>query len=240
MERTDWQIAIDDAVLELLSEMNCVAPPVDAVESLKRLGIEVAVDSMQSSRGRQKTLAGRKAVFLKPEVRNERFQWSAAHELGEVNAWKIFHRLDQVEDEPTPHMREQIANQFASRFLLPEVWFRQDALTLQNHLFELKSRYATASHELIARRLLDFSPHKIVTVIDQQQTTSRVGSAGLCVPAMRPAERACWKESSESGEPRHVEDSSLKIDVWPVHEPGWKREIVITSVLDDLDHEPFL
>lgn len=230
-----WQIAIDAVVSGLLQELDCSEPPVDAVDSLKRLGMEVALDSSKSSRGRQKSLAGRKAVFLKPDPRPERFQWSAAHELGEICAWKIFDRLEEFDFEPTSRLREQIANQFASRFLLPEHWFRRDALSWENHLFELKSRYSTASHELIARRLLDYEPQKILTIIDGSQITTRIGSEGSRSSALTPAERECWETVRESGFPRRIERDSLAIDVWPIHEADWKREIVLTSLVQELE-----
>jgi hypothetical protein len=234
-----WQIAIDAVVSELLQELDCSEPPVDAVDSLKRLGMEVALDSSQTSRGRQKSLAGRKAVFLKPDPRPERFQWSAAHELGEICAWRIFDRLDAFDFEPTPRLREQIANQFASRFLLPERWFRRDALSLENHLFELKSRYATASHELIARRLLDYEPQKILTIIDGSQITTRIGTTGDRIQEMIPAEKVCWEEVRVTGLPRRIEVDSLAIDVWPIHEADWKREIVLTSLIREFEEAAF-
>lgn len=234
-----WQIAIDAVVSELLQELDCSEPPVDAVDSLRRLGMEVALDSSQSSRGRLKSLAGRKAVFLKPDPRPERFQWSAAHELGETCAWKIFDRLDPFDFEATPRLREQIANQFASRFLLPEQWFRRDALSLKNHLFELKARYATASHELIARRLLDYQPPKILTIIDGSQITTRIGSEHGRALAMSPAESECWEAVRQTGLPRRIERETLAIDVWPIHEDDWKREIVLTSSIREFEEVAF-
>jgi Zn-dependent peptidase ImmA (M78 family) len=228
-ERQPWQDAIDRVVDDLLDELEFLAPPIDAVASLRRLGVEVAVDSSQPARGRLKSLAGRPAVFLRPEPRRERFQWSAAHELGEVNAWRIVQRLDAFDDGPAPRLREQLANQFAARFLLPQRWFLEDARRLRADLFQLKQRYATASHELIARRLLDVPPARILTILDQGHVTARIGSHGRSVPPLTPAEKECWMTACRTGRPdlRCVE--GLKLAAWPIHESDRRREIVLAT-----------
>ncbi|HUG19869.1 MAG TPA: hypothetical protein VMM56_12875, partial [Planctomycetaceae bacterium] len=125
------------------------------------------------------------------------------------------------------------------RFLLPEHWFRRDALSWENHLFELKSHYATASHELIARRLLDYEPPKILTIIDGSQITTRISSGNRRASAMSPAETECWEAVRETGLPQRIERETLAIAVWPIHEAGWKREIVLTSLMHEFEEAAF-
>ena len=48
-----------------------------------------------------------------------------------------------------------MANNLAGRLLLPTAWFVADAAAENWDLIALKHRYATASHELIARRMLE-------------------------------------------------------------------------------------
>ena len=68
--------------------------------------------------------------------------------------------------EAPPNTRESVANQLAGRLLLPVAWFKPKAVRAGWDLFELKREFSTASHELIARRMLDFEPAVMITVFD--------------------------------------------------------------------------
>ncbi len=82
-------------------------------------------------------------------------QWAIAHELGECERHRVFEFLQVDPREAPPAAREAVANHLASRILLPREAFSADATACGWDLPELKSRYTTASHELIARRMLD-------------------------------------------------------------------------------------
>ena len=148
--------------------------PVDAILLADQLGVTVAVDRSQAGRGRHKRMAGKSAIFLSPDDRPERLQWAAAHELGEMFACEVFLRANvefgRVEkDHIDPTLREQVANLFASRLLLPTRSFSDDARRTECDLLELKAIYRTSSHELIVMRLLDLPEPSIVTIFDQGQ-----------------------------------------------------------------------
>ena len=57
------------------------------------------------------------------------------------------------------------------------------------------------------------------------------------VPPMRPEERGVWQQSHVSGE---IALATLdpaatgleRVRAWPVHEPGWKREILRSDVAE--------
>ena len=68
-------------------------------------------------------------------------------------------------------------------------------------LLELKRRFATASHELIARRMLECRPAVIVTIFDQGRIAFRRGNLPGRVPPLSPAERACWQGVHEENRP---------------------------------------
>jgi hypothetical protein len=60
-----------------------------------------------------------------------------------------------------------------------------------------------------------------------------------------PAEREAVRECHQSSRPFNTESGGLRMEVWPIHEPGWKREILFTlpGVTEELseyefDHSP--
>ena len=168
------------------------------------------------------------SIFLKPDPRLERCQWSVAHEIGEHLAADLFDRLSLDPRDAPAQAREWVANHFASRLMLPSDWFFADAAAVAWHLPRLKRRYATASHELIARRMLDGSVSIIITIHDQGQLTWRRGNVCDRVGPPVEAERRCWRHTHETGRASRLRGQCL-IECWPVHEPDWKREILRTE-----------
>ena len=105
----------------------------------------------------------RATILLRPEPRFERRQWAVAHEIGEHVACRVFALWGVDPRETQANAREHVANNLAGRLLLPTAWFAADAVACGWDLLGLKARYRTASHELIARRMLECRP----PVIDQ-------------------------------------------------------------------------
>jgi Zn-dependent peptidase ImmA (M78 family) len=219
---------LDDTVRELLQEAEVSQPPVDALRIARTLGVNVAFDGRQQERGRFKRLGGRPAVFLKPDERPERLQWAAAHELGEMVADRLLETVDDFAGEISPRLREETANRFASRLLLPERWFPADAASLDHDVPALKHRYRTASHELIALRLLDLPLPAVISIFDQGAITRRRGNQSRRPPRLQIAERDCWRRVHDDNRPTTMTTDELTVIGWPVHEPGWKREILRT------------
>jgi hypothetical protein len=114
--------------------------------------------------------------------------------------------------------------------LLPGGWFASDAAACGWDLLALKRLYATASHELIARRMLDMPPAVIITIYDQGRTYFRQSNQPGRVPPPSEAETACWQAVHRGNQPHDRFDPTRSIRGWPVHEPGWKREILRTEV----------
>lgn len=124
-------------------------------------------------------------------------------------------------------MRENIANLLASRLLLPTDWFQADAIANDWDLLDLKQRDGTASHELIARRMLDFSVPVVISIIDQERLEFRRSNVPGRVPPLAPIERDCWREVHADGScvgPLRI--GSAVVRGWPIHEPDWRREIL--------------
>lgn len=235
--------AVDDVAAELLRRHAIRRPPVDALALLRRMGIAVAWDERQEARARfvrlrrGGPLCG--TILLRPEPRPERLQWAVAHELGEHEAQRVFAALRIDPREAPPEARERIANRLAGAILLPLHWFARDGAAADWDLLALKERYATASHELIARRMLDCPPPAIVTIYDQGERTFRATNVpGRCPPPSR-AERRVREQAHRSGQPASLADEEFggsagerDIRAWPIHEAEWKREIVRAGVAE--------
>jgi IrrE N-terminal-like domain len=239
--------ALDAAVAQLLDDAGVAAPPVDAVALAKRLGFTLAWDDRQSSRARLVRLSSRReksglSILLKHDPRSERRQWAVAHEIGEYLSPQVFDSLGIDPRTAPPASREKIANLFASRLLLPSDWFSADGAESGWDLLELKRLYGTASHELIARRMLDFDRPIVISIIDQGRLEFRRSNVPGRVPPLTPLERQCWQRCRQSSDPSPpaplpqgergggagapVDCSDTIVRCWPIHEPHWKREIL--------------
>ncbi|MEM9185396.1 MAG: ImmA/IrrE family metallo-endopeptidase [Planctomycetota bacterium] len=232
--------AMDGCVAEVLWEVACDAPPVDAFAVAYALGVVVAEDANQASRARYARWADTnssgdtRVILVRPEDRPERRQWAVAHEIGELTAHRVFYRLGVLPTDVAPTDRESIANGLASRLLLPTAWLRRDGAELDWDLLDLKQVYATASHELIARRWLEACRMPVVvTVMDHAEVSWRRTNFAGVRPPLFLAEREAWRECHESG--LAVEFASRQASVerarcWPVHEPAWRREVLLTEL----------
>lgn len=232
---------IDELVEEVLDEAKVMHPPVDPFEVAERLGITVAFDGGQTTRGRQKQLAGKPLILVRPDCRRERNNWVVAHELGEVWAAEWFRRSDVSPDEVSPTAREEFANRFASRLLLPSRWFLIDAETSGRHFHRLKTRYKTASYELIGWRMLDMPEPTVVTLCDQGKVIRRRCNWSGRPPRMLPVEQSAWHQSHREATVAKETSHGVVVQAWAIHEPHWKREIVHTTCADELGdaHDDF-
>jgi len=227
---------LDQIAEQTLRRAQLTAPPVDAFFLAERLGLQIAWDATQSSRGRYvrlragDSLGGHPTIVLRPDPRPEREQWAAAHEIGEHLAVEVFHRLGVDPREAAPNGREQVACWLASRLLLPSGWFGSHARACNWDLLLLKRRFSTASHELIARRMLDFEPAVIITIVDHGQVTFRQSNVVARAGNWLAGEHSCWAAVHRDGKPAEHRGELFQTRVWPVHEPGWKREIVRTEL----------
>lgn len=233
--------AIDEAVIRTLAAARVAESPINAVMVARELGFDLAWDRDQTGRARtcrtEEVAQQRKGrIYIRQEPREERIHWAVAHELGEHLAEEILQSGGADVDSLPSNGREQIANLFATRLLLPTEWFKLDAADLEGDLPALKERYETASHELIARRMLDFEQPVLITIFDHGKPTFRRWNRPTRTPPLTEAERAVWREVHDRGVAVR-RNGPLRIDGWPIHEPDWKREILrveLPEYCDDL------
>lgn len=232
----EFSAALDTTAIEALLALGADGPPVDAVTLAHKLDITVALDAGQPQRARYVRLGrrgggpGRSTILLRPDPRPEREQWAVAHEIGEHLAQRVFELLSVDPREAVPQSREMVANRLAARLLLPAHWFAREARSCGWDLPRLKARFTTASHELIARRMLDFAPPVLVTIFDHGGLTFRGGNLPGRLPELAPLELACQRRAHESGRAERRGRGAVQVVAWPIHEPDWKREILRTTV----------
>lgn len=240
LTREEFSAALDRVAAEVLAEAGAEGPPVEAVAVARALGITVAWDDGQPGRARYVRLRPHRGgraqatILARREPRPERRQWGVAHEIGEYVAWRVFAALGVDAREASPDAREQVANHLAGRLLLPAAWFAADAASCAWDLLHLKGRYRTASHELIARRMLEMPPPVIVSIVDNGSLYLRRSNVPGRVPPPSPGELACRRVVHEQNRSHRTADGPQTIQGWPVHEEGWKREILRVEL--DLDY----
>jgi len=228
----EFSAALDRVASEVLGHSGVRRPPVDAVSIARALEITLAWDDRQRGRGRYVRLRGRHGgrsratILARPESRPERRQWAVAHEIGEHVAYRVFAALGVDPREAPPNAREHVANHLAGRLLLPAGWFAADARAWGWDLLRLKGRYRTASHELIARRMLEMPPPVVISIFDNGALTFRRSNLAGRVPPPSPAELACRRAVHDHSQPQQTRAGPQVIQAWPVHEEGWKREIL--------------
>lgn len=229
--REDVVAEVDRFVNELLEKVGFRRPPVDAIAlAQSALGMAVVVDQNQPQRGRAQRISQQKQIYLRPEPTEERHQWTVAHEIGEHLKPELLKRLGWQPGEVKPMTGESLANLFAYRLLVPTCWFRDDVGDHDHDLLELKQRYKTASHEVIAWRMLDLPDPCIITVIDNERITRRRSNAWQTRRKLEPAEEQCFRQVHARGKPRQVRQEGWTVQGWPVHEIEWKREILRSVV----------
>lgn len=236
------QFAVEAIARETLAEAVVTSPPVDALLLAERLGLVVARDAGGETRARFVRLGGsavgaQETILLSDDPRPERRQWAVAHEIGETRAARVFAHLGVDPVEAPVSAREAVANRLAGCLLLPRDWFASAGAELDWDLIEMKDRFNTASHELIARRMLEMPLPVIITLADQGRTVWRASNRHFRTPSLTPAERDAWRAAHELGraarcESRELPDGVDDIRAWPIHEPGWRREIVRTALAD--------
>ena len=231
----DLAAALDRVTASALLAAEIGEPPIDPLLVAQQLGIQVVVDHRQRQRARFVRLRDfahdhtQSSIFVRPDPRPERMHWAVAHELGEALSGEVFAVLGIDAEEAPPGSRERIANALAGRILVPSAWFGDEAIECDWDLPALKRRYATASHELLARRMLDCDPLVIITVFDHGSHSFRGGNLPWPVPEMTSLERDCQQEVHERGTAHILVDGNRQVQGWPVHEPDWKREILRTE-----------
>lgn len=118
---------------------------------------------------------------------------------------------------------------------MPRRWFHKRGLECDWDLPTLKDQFWTASHEILARRMLDMPPHVTVTVLDEGEVSWRQSNFDRASGGLLAEEHDAWQQSHAWGTPASgvamvAGGVAATIRCWPVHEPLWRREIIRTEI----------
>src|SRR3954469_2209859 len=226
----EFAAALDACAAEVLWEAGVNGQPVHALAVGEGLQLVLTQNFSMPNRGRFVRLADREengggvgTIVVGIAERPEREQWAVAHEIGESIAYRVFERLGVAFDEALPTSRELVANRLASALLLPRRWIAVDGREHDWDLLELKDRYPTASHELIARRMLEMRPAIVITLCDLGRVHWRRSNAMARPPSMLAEERRIWQAANCTGlsvdEFLDGETGLERVRCWPIHEP---------------------
>jgi hypothetical protein len=225
---------VEKVVEELLKAAGVCGPPVDAVAIAQRhLGMTVCLDQEQQQRGRAQRAGGKRQIYLRPEPTEERHQWTVAHEIGEHFKATLLQRLGIQPDQTRAMAGESLANVFAYRLLAPSRWFAADAPACGYDVLELKQKYRSASHEVVAWRLIDLPEPCIITIIDNDRIHRRRSNTWPTRRELSPAEQKCQRHVNQHSQSTIVREAGWTVQGWAVHQLGWKREILRSVVEDD-------
>lgn len=214
--------AIDRAVVDLLDAAGVSGPPVDAIRlATQHLGLVIPSPRAQAQRGGSTRASSA-----------EQQQWAAAQRIGGHEKAALLERLDVDPQQGRALGGGSLGNLFAERLLVPTAWLVDEARSSGFDLLALKERFATASHEVIAWRLLDLPEPCIVTIVDNDHVSWRRSNGHRVNREMSAAERRCQQRVHRYGRPDEVNEEGWRVWCWPIHEVDWKREIV-RSVLEE-------
>ena len=83
------------------------------------------------------------------------------------------------------------------------------------------------------RRMLEFEPPIVVSIFDHGAISFRQGNRGGRL-TLTTLERECWRTVHESGEALERSGAGCTGAAgWPVHEEGWKRELLRLDWLEE-------
>src|SRR5262245_15731747 len=145
LSREEIHDRLDRFVLELLDAAGVAGPPVDAVAVARRhlrLELEFAPDADEEAR-----------------------HAAAAHAAGERLKPDLLRALGLDPAQKRGLLGGSLAGMFADRMLAPTPWLADEGRACGWDLLVLKQRFATASHERIALRLLDLAEPCVISII---------------------------------------------------------------------------
>jgi Zn-dependent peptidase ImmA (M78 family) len=232
LSREEVRAVIDQAVEDLLQAAGVEAPPVDAlVIGQRQLGMAVCLERGSQKPGRGRRAAGKKQVFLRPEASPEGQQWTVAHAIGEHLKDDLLRRLGIPPEQQRVLSGESLPNLFAHHLLVPTSWLADEARSCDHDVLELKERFRTASHEVVAWRMLDLSTPCIITIMDNDAIQRRRSNTWRVRRELSDPERQCQRYVNEYSRPHMVREQGWTVQGWPVHSADWKREI-LRSIVD--------
>ncbi len=218
---------IDSRVHELLIAAGCGHPPVDTLELAER-HLKVALDSLRPPRA-----APGHRIDLRREANEEKRQAFVALAIADLLRPDLLQHLDVTPTELRSMTGESLTGLFAARLLVPTIWFTTDAPALDFDLPDLKGRYRTATHELLAWRMLDLTSPCVITLVDHGKVSRRRSNAWRVTRTLTAVEKECQAFVHRYSRPKLMQREGWTVQGWPVHHTGGARREVLRSVYEE-------
>lgn len=221
---------IDRLVRDLLDSGGIVEPPVDVIDLARRdPGLSICLDRLSQEAGR-----GRPRPRLpRPDPTEEGRQWRIAQAIGDHVKDDLLKSLGFDPRGPRPLLGESLTNLFAARLLLPTSWFAGVGRSVGWDLLELKEKFRTASHEVIAWRMLDVEEPCVITILDNDAIHKRKSNRWAVKKDLSPAERECQGYLARYSRPHTVRGEGWRVQGWPIHQSDWRREVLRSVIEED-------
>jgi hypothetical protein len=230
LSRDDVVQCVDRAVEELLTQARVKAPPVDAIALTRHVGLPTAEKPRQGHAPRANRSPPTTDTTPCAATSEEQRQWEAAQAIGKHLQPQLLQQLGFVSGEKKPPMGESLSGLFARHLLLPSAWFSADAASFDFELFQLKERYRSATHEMIAFRLLDLPEPCIITLVVDDKVHRRRSNAWPVKKRLEPAEAECLRAVTRDGQPHTLRAGGWTVWGWPLWHGGCNREVLRSVV----------
>jgi hypothetical protein len=214
------QDIIEQTVERLLALAKINGPPIGPERIARALRINVLEGPLPMRRGQSYRYRGMKFVDIGKTDRAERRNFTLAHEIMELEL------PDALDDK---ELRHETAVRGAAALLCPTRFFRDACTANAFDLFELKATFASASHEVVALRSLDFA-EAIVSVFDNSRLVNRQTSYPFGAGPVSPEERDLMKDVMRSGQVQQQAWDAGSAAGYPVFENEFKRVILRTTL----------
>lgn len=234
-EREDLLRIVDHLIDDWLAAAGITEPPINAIALAQgHLGLQICLDRRPPPRLRLPRGTNPRAIYLDPDLGPEQQQAQVAHALGTLFKPELLDRLGIPPEQRRGLTGESMANLLAAHLLVPTCWFAEEARQLDYDVIALQRRFATASVEMVAWRMLDLAEPSIITLIDNEHVARRRSNAWQVTRTLEPVEVECQRYVHQYSRPRCLRENGWTVHGWPVHQPDWKREI-LRSVVETID-----
>jgi hypothetical protein len=229
---------IERLVRGLLERAGVSDPPVDALYlAEEHLGIPVEVvepaEADESGRRRPRARPQGSGIFLTADMTTEQQQKQAAEGIARSLQPEILHKLGipvGAENRPfTAHVRGLMV----PRILIPTRMLRQALKDCKYDVPALKERFATATPEAVALRLLDLDDPCVVSIVDDGVIAARRSNCYAVSRKLETAEQLCLERILELDLPQRLRSDGWTVQGWPIPNRPFRR-IILRAVPEDV------
>jgi predicted transcriptional regulator len=229
---------VDRLAAGLLERAGVTGPPVDAIAiAEEHLGIpvEVVEPAEEDERGRRRPRprpAG-SGIVLSADMTAEQRNKAAADGIARTLLPDVLRKLGVPPGSENKQFAAHVRGLVAGRVLVPTKLLRAALRECRYDLPALKERFATATTEAVALRLLDLDEPCVISIVDDGIVATRRGNRSPAGKKLEPPEQVCHDRVAELELPHRVRAGGWTVQGWPVPGRAFRR-IILRAVPDDV------